>query len=84
MDQEPAESFALQHGGRDPTALIVEPQPGVDRAIRLQGGRRERQIEPAQRAAQGDALGAVRVEERMVEVEEDGANRQAGLTSRDT
>jgi hypothetical protein len=53
-------------------------------AVRLEDGLRVRQAETPERRLQRDALGAIGIEERVVEVEEDGAGRRQGrrLTSR--
>ena len=67
-----AEAFHLERGLRDLASPISGPQRIVDRAIRGEDARRERQAQPAQGPAQGGPLGAVEVEERAVEVEENG------------
>jgi hypothetical protein len=83
VQEQPAEALTLEHAGRDPAALVGDPQLRVDGAIGREDRGRERQVEAPQRVPQGDALGAIRVEERMVEIEEYGPDRQ-GSTSRDT
>jgi hypothetical protein len=52
------------------------PEPIVDLSIQMQVAGRERQVEVAQRGAEGRALGPPEVEEGLVEIEEDRAERQ--------
>jgi len=82
--QEQAEPLALQRRRRDLAALIRLPEPLVDVPVRLEDGLRVRQAETPERRLQRDALGAIGIEERVVEVEEDGAGRrqERRLTSR--
>jgi hypothetical protein len=76
--EQPAEALALEHDRSDLAALVRGPQLAVDLPVGGEDGRRIRQVEAAQSTAQRDPLGAVRVEERMVEVEKDGASRRQG------
>jgi hypothetical protein len=76
--EELPEALAAQGGGRDLAALVGLPQTFVDLTVGLEDRARIRQAEAAQRAGERNTLRAVRIEQRMVEVEEDGAGRGQG------
>jgi len=71
--EELPEALTSQGGRRDLAALIGLPQALVDVAIGLEDRTCIRQAEAAQGAGERNTLRAVRIEQRMVEVEEDGA-----------
>jgi hypothetical protein len=77
--QEAAEALGGERSLRDPSAAVEIPELVVDPAVGEQRGRRERKGEVGKGPAERDALRAVEVEERVVEVEEDGAEAGQGL-----
>jgi hypothetical protein len=80
--EELPETLARQRGGRDLAALVRLPQLFVDVPVRGKDLGRKRQPPPAEGRLERYALRAVRIEQRVIEVEKDGAGRQGRVTSR--
>ena len=75
-------ALAGERGLRDLATAVGRPQLGVDPdvgEVRLPGAGKP---DVGERRAQRDALGAVEVEQRAVEVEEDGAQPGQGYLAR--
>jgi hypothetical protein len=77
--EEPSEALVGECFLRDPAAPILGPQLVVDAAVGEEDGRGEREVEAGEGGPERQALGAVEIEERVVEIEEDGAEAGQGL-----
>ena len=73
--EQRAETLAGQVFGTDLSAAIARPELEVDLAVAGEQGERVRNAETPERPAEGCPLGAIRVEEGVVGVQEDGAER---------
>jgi hypothetical protein len=71
--QQAAETLAREGPLGDLVPPEGSPQLGVDPLVGRQRGRRTRQAEREQGLLQGRALGPVEIEQRVVDVEENGA-----------
>jgi hypothetical protein len=80
MDDELAEPLASQGRLGDRAAPVLLPERVVDPAIGGEDSGREGEAEVAERRAEGRSLGPVEVEQRLVDVEENGA--EAGQIGR--
>ena len=81
MDEELAEALVGQVGLADRPAAVLLPERVVDPPVGGQDAGREREAEVGEGGAEGGPLGAVEVEERVIDVEEDGAEAgQDGLS----
>ena len=82
MAQQQPEALDGQHRRRDLSAPVALPEFVVDGAVRRQDAGRVREALLAQGRRQGQALGPVEVEKRMVGVEEDGSRARQAATWR--
>ena len=80
LAEEAAEALAGERGLGGLAAAIGRPQVVVDAAVRGDGRRGAAQPEGQKRLAEGRPLGPVEVQERAVEVEEDGAETVQAAT----
>jgi hypothetical protein len=82
LAQQPAEPLARERGLRDLAAPVGGPEVVVDPLVR--GDRRGEAGEPEGREGfpEGEALGPVEIEKRVIDVEEDGAERGQAATWR--
>ena len=82
LAQQPAKALAGERGLRDLAAAVGRPQLRVDPdvgEVRFPGAGKP---DVGERLAERDALRAVEVEQRAVEVEEDGAEPGQGYLAR--
>jgi hypothetical protein len=77
-----AEALLRESGLSDLAAAERGPQLVVDALVRRERGAGTGQAERVERLTQGRALGLVEVEQRPVDVEEDGAEAGQGPTWR--
>jgi hypothetical protein len=82
LAQQAAEALLRERGLRDLPAAERGPQLVVDALVRRERRAGARQAERFEGLAQGRALGLVEVEQRPVDVEEDGAEAGQGPTWR--
>jgi hypothetical protein len=80
LTEEAAKALARERGLRRLAPAVRRPELVVDPAVRGDGRGRAAEAEGAQGLAEGRALGPVEVEERPVEVEEDGAETVQAAT----
>ena len=80
--QQAAEALLRERGLRDGAAPVGGPERVVDAPVGGERRWRTRETEAARGLAQGGALGFVEVEQRPVEVEEDGAEASQGYLAR--
>jgi len=78
VGKEEAEALAGQVGLRDLAPPVLLPQDVVEASVLHEDRGREGQPEVRQGCPQGRALGAVEVQERVVEVEKDGSRPSQG------
>jgi hypothetical protein len=79
VSEEPAEALDRERLLRDAPAAVLRPELVVDAPVGKERRGREGEREAGERAPKRRALGAVEVEEGVVEVEEDGAEAGQGL-----
>ena len=82
LPQQAAEALLRERGLSDLAAAERGPQLVVDALVRRVRRARTRQAERVEGLTQGRALGLVEVEQRPVDVEEDGAEAGQGPTWR--
>lgn len=81
--QQLAEALHRHVPARDLALGVAPPEQPVDRSVTVEGAAPVAQPESAKGRAQGSPLGAVEVEQRIVEVQQDGADAgQRGPTWR--
>ena len=81
MGEEPAEPLPRDVGLAHRPPAVLLPERVVDPPVGEQNARRERQPEVVEGRTQRGPLGAVDVEQRVVEVEKDGVEAGQGKVS---
>jgi hypothetical protein len=82
LAQQPAEALAGERRLGDLAAPVGGPQVVVDPLVRGDRRRGAGEAERREGVTERSALGPVEIEERVVDVEEDGAERGQAATSR--
>jgi hypothetical protein len=82
LAEQAAEALAGERGLGDLAAAVGGPQVRVDALVGGDGRARAAEAERDQGLAEGGPLGPVEVEERVVDVEEDGAEAGQAATWR--
>jgi hypothetical protein len=82
LAQQPTEALAGERRLRDLAAAVGRPEGVVDAAVGRERRGRAAEPELAERAGERGALGRVEVEQRAVDVEQDGAEAGQGYLAR--